>query len=399
MRLSKEKEILYLLAAVNFTHIMDVMIMMPLGDIFMDRFHINPTQFSILISCYSIAAFFSSLVGAVQLDQYGRKKALLFIYAGFVLGTIACGFAQNFVMLLCFRALTGLFGGMIGALALSIVSDLYPFKRRGKAMGALTASFSAAAALGVPFGLFLTDIISWRAAFFFLGAFGLILLVIIFFRVPFLRSHLKEVEENPGLKQVIRQIWGDMNQINALLLGFILVFGHYIIIPFITPYMTRNVGFEQHEITYMYFIGGVLTVFTAPLFGRMTDRIGAQKVFVALMLISFIPVWIITNMGPTPVILALVVTSLFFIFGSGRMIAPQTMITAAVGPANRGSFMSVKSAMQQLAIASSAFLGGIIIQFNNARQLVHYEWIGYLSIAISILAIFMSRKLKVAAGN
>ncbi|MEM7102942.1 MAG: MFS transporter [Bacteroidota bacterium] len=396
----QERFILFLLAAVNFTNIVDSMIMMPLGDIFMTLFGINPQQFGWLVSAYSIGAFISAMVGMFFIDRFDRKRALLFIYTGFVIGTLVTPFATTYPMILAIRFGTGLFGGMIGALVLSVVSDIFPFKRRGSAMGVLMAAFSAAAALGVPLGLYLTTQFSWHAPFYFIGSVGGLILMVILIKFPSMTNHFEAVNREQGFLETITNITSDRNQVNALSTGIILILGHFIIIPFIAPYMTRNVGFSQNDITLLYFIGGSLTVFTAPMFGRMIDRLGAMRMFAILMVLSFIPVVWLTNLGVTPIPVALFVTSLFFVLGSGRMIAPQAMITASVGPKNRGSFMSVKSAMQQLAIALSAIISGAIVTFEEGTEsLVGYEWVGYLSIIFSIIAILMARRLKVAKGN
>ena len=395
-----EKFIVYSLAAANFTHIMDVMIMMPLGDTFMRIFEINPQQFSLLVASYAIAAFCSSLLAVSYLDTFDRKNVLLFIYTGFTLGTFMCGFSTSYEMLLFFRFLSGFFGGVLGALVLSVISDVFPFERRGKAVGMLMAGFSAASALGVPVGLYLADLFSWRVPFFVVSGMAFILLVLFYFRFPSLNSHLQDLDKNRSIFRILKSIFSDSNQRNALILGIVLVLGHFLIIPFIAPYMTRNVGFTLRQISYIYFFGGALTVFSAPYFGKLTDRFGVQKVFQTLVVLSFIPVLAITHMPKVAIPYALIVTSLFFVLGSGRMIPPQTLITAAVGRENRGSFMSVKSALQQLGVAlASALSGFIVVQNDVTNKLENYNWVGYLSILILIISIYLARKIRVAEGN
>lgn len=284
-------------------------------------------------------------------------------------------------------------------------------------MGVLMAAFSAAAALGVPLGLFLADRFSWEAPFLFVGGVGVLLILNIFLRFPQMVEHIQSEKVEPSgagdvldtlsnvrvrkksLSFILREIFSDQNQVRALTLSFVLILGHFLIIPFIAPYMTRNVGFSQAQITYIYFLGGIFTVFSAPLVGKLTDRFGAKRLFPILMVLSFIPTLWITHMPETLVPVALIATSLFFVLGSGRMIPPQAMITAAVGPSNRGSFMSVKSAFQQAAIALASVLSGLIVTTGEAERLIGYNWVGYFAIVVCLLAIFLSRNLKVAAGN
>ena len=395
----QELLIVVTLAFINFTHIMDSMIMMPLGDMFMNLFDIGPQEFSLLVSSYALAAFASSILAVFYLDVFDRRKALIFIYTGFVVGTIACGFAPSYPYLLVIRFLTGLFGGVIGAMALSIVSDIFPFQRRGKAIGYIMAGFSAAAALGVPIGLLLADKFSWNMPFFAVGGTGLALLGTILLTFPSLSTHLDSIDKNRSFKNVFGKVFLDRNQTIALIAGMVLVLGHFLIIPFIAPYMTRNVGFTQGQITLIYLIGGSLTVFTSPMFGRLTDKYGVVPVYTIVMLASFAPVIWITNMPPSPVWLGLVATSVFFVVATGRMIPPQTLITAAASPQTRGSFMSIKSALQQLAIALASAISGAIVIFDSDLSLDRYEIVGYLSIAICIVALVLVPRIRVAEGN
>jgi predicted MFS family arabinose efflux permease len=398
-QIQSRRLVLYTLALVNFTHIVDSMLIMPLGDLFITQFDISPGAYSILVSAYAFAAFISSLVGVFLLDRFDRKSALLFIYFGFGVGTLGCAFMNSYESLLILRVITGFFGGMIGALVLSIISDLYKFKERGTAMGILFAAFSTASALGVPIGIYLAANGNWQLPFMILGIVALIIGLFVFIAFPNMTSHLSEQTEKIQFKKTILNITGDANQLNALLAGFILVISHFSIIPFISPYMIKNVGFTQLEVSYQFFFGGLATIVSAPIIGRLTDRFGVMKVFTIVMFISFIPTMVITYMGAQPLWYALIFTTLFFIFASGRMISPNTIITAAAGQSNRGSFMSIKSALQQLAIGIASYMSGLIVTINGEGKYEHYEWVGYISCIVGIFAIYTVSKIKVAKGN
>ena len=397
--MEQKRLILFTLALVNFTHIVDAMLIMPLGDIFIEMFQINAQQYSLLVSSYALAAFFSSLFGVFYLDLFDRKKALLFIYTGFAIGTFLCAFAESYIMLLSLRFLTGAFGGLIGALVLSVISDIFPFKERGQAMGVLMSAFAAASALGVPIGIYLAAKGSWQWPFFGIGILGMIISLFMYFRFPALKDHLSQVDPNRSFLRTIRAITSDLNQVNALGAGFIIVLAHFLIIPFISPYMIKNVGLSQLEISYQFFFGGLATVISSPFIGKVVDRFGVMPVFSTVMVFSFIPTVWITNLGVAPLWYAIVVTTLFFIFGSGRMIPPNTIITAATGVSNRGSFMSVKSALQQLAIALASIISGMVVYLTPENQFAGYHWVGYLSIAIGLLSIYLLSRIKVAQGN
>src|SRR5690606_20938869 len=109
---TKERVIVLILAGLNFTHILDFMIMMPLGNYLMPSFNISPEQFSFLVSAYSISAFVAGIIAALIVDKFDRKKVLTFSYIGFVLGTLACGLADSYWLLMGARVVAGLFGGI-----------------------------------------------------------------------------------------------------------------------------------------------------------------------------------------------------------------------------------------------------------------------------------------------
>lgn len=394
----QKRFILIALAAVNFTHIVDSMLIMPLGDIFISEFGLNPDEYSWLVSSYAFAAFFSSLLGIFLLDRLDRKHALLFLYAGFSLATLATSWCNNFVSLLIIRLITGLFGGMIGAVVLSIVSDIYAFSERGRAMGIIFAAFSVASALGVPAGIFLAGWGSWKLPFIIIGLLGFMIWMFIWWIFPSMSSH-KLSHEGRHYLQGIRFIFRDKNQLIALVAAFTLVLGHFMIIPFISPYMIRNVGLSQIEISYQFLLGGMATVITSPYIGKLTDRIGVMKVFTWMMALSFIPTLLITNLPATSLWISLLCTTLFFIFGSGRMISPNTLITAAAPPKHRGSFMSLKSATQQLAIGLSAFLSGQIVVLGENNLYSGYYKIGFLAIFFGLITIWLMNHVRVAEGN
>ncbi|MFN3940735.1 MAG: MFS transporter, partial [Chitinophagales bacterium] len=235
-----ERLIVILLASINFTHILDFMIMMPLGPQLMRIFEITPAQFSILVAAYTFSAFTSGLIAAFFVDRFDRKKVLLFGYTGFILGTLGCAVAPDYITLMSARIVAGLFGGLIGAQVLSIIGDIFPFERRGVAMGALTAAFSLASVVGVPIGLFLANITSWHAPFFLVGGLAIIILILVFRFIPSMDTHLENYTPKKFF-HVYTNIIADPNQQRALLLSIIMMLGHFSIIPFIAKYMVSNV--------------------------------------------------------------------------------------------------------------------------------------------------------------
>lgn len=393
--LSKESLLLLILASIQFAHIIDFMIIMPLGPQMMRVFTITPTQFSWLVSSYEIAAGIMGLLGAFMIDRFDRKTALITLFIGFTIGTFLCAVAPSFEFLLATRCITGAFGGVLGAVVLAVVGDAFEPSKRSGAMGTVMAAFSAASVFGVPFGLAIATYFNWRAPFIFLGVLSILVLLGIYFYVPNMRGHFEgAVKGQNSPKVVFGNVIKNKNQQKALLFMVLLMFGQFTIIPFISMTMVSNVGFSEAQLTLIYLLGGGATIFTSPAIGRLADRKGNLPVYIVFALLNLIPLYIITNLGHTPIYYVLMVTTIFFVFSGGRMIPAMSMITSSVLPQNRGSFMSMNSAVQQLAAAISASVGGAIIIENTNGTIGNYEYVGYIALFCSVLAILISRTLK-----
>lgn len=397
-----EKIILYILAAINFSNIMDFMIMMPLGPQLMRLFEIGPKEFSVIVSSYTFSAFASGMLSSLFIDRFDRKKSLMLMYTGFVVGTALCGLSNSYYILMMARIFTGLFGGVIGATVLSIVGDVIPFERRGQAMGIVMAAFSVASVFGVPFGLFIATHSSfgWQAPFLFLALLGSPVLYFINRYLPPINKHLQTGEKREHIFKAISVILEDRKQRKAIFLSMVMMLGHFTIIPFISPSMVANVGFSESQLQYIYLVGGGVTVFTSPYIGKLADKFGKFKVFAIFASLCAFPVFAITNMPPIHIAYALVVAAIFFILVSGRMIPMQAMITASVNPKYRGSFMSINSSLQQLmAGLGSLFAGMIIVKDEASGHLLNYAYVGYFSIFMGLMAIIIARGLRTPEGE
>ena len=390
----KELIILFLLSSINFTHILDFMIMMPLGNYLMSYFHINTQQFSLIVSAYSYSAFATGILAAFVVDNFDRKKVLLFGYSGFIIGTLLCGFAPSFKWLVAARVMAGLFGGLIGAQVLAIVADTFIYEKRGRAMGYLMASFSVASVIGVPVSLYLSNIFSWHAPFIFVGVLGILIIPLVMIFLPSMTKHIIQSEARRKISETFAVIFSRPESLVALALSAFLMLGHFIIIPFLNPYMEFNVGFTKDQIPLIYIVGGIATLISAPIFGRMADQYGKLRIFIICGFLALPFIFIITNLPVLQFYLALIFTGLWFVFANGRGIASQAMISNAVESQYRGSFMSFNSSLQQLFIGTASFFSGLIVTNNAAKRIQNFEWAGYVSIFVLLGCIFLGALLS-----
>jgi MFS transporter, DHA1 family, inner membrane transport protein len=394
----KERMLLFLLASINFTHIMDFMIIMPLGGYLIPLFKISPQQFSLIVSSYTFTAGIVGFSAAFFVDRFNRKTVLLTGYSGFIIGTFACGFANSYELLIAARILAGGFGGLIGAQVLSIVADSFEFERRGRAMGVLMMAFAFASAIGVPTGLTLAQSYGWHAPFMIIGSLGLIIITLVSFYVPNMTGHIQAKQNQTKPLDVIRNIVANSNQKRALLLMITLMLAHFSIIPFIAPFMEFNIGFTKDQVTMIYFSGGIASMITGPLVGVLSDKYGKLKMFMIFSLLSIIPVYMITNMAKIEYTYVIAVTVAFFVFAGGRIIPAQAMITSVVHPQHRGGFMSINSSLQQLSTGMSALLAGFIVAKEEITgNLLNYHYVGYIGIALTFLCVYLASRVKAVA--
>lgn len=380
-----------LMAAIQFSHIVDFMILMPLGPQLMRMFNITPQAFGLLVSSYTFAAGISGFLASFFVDRFDRKSCLLFFYIGFAVSTLACAWAPSYEYLLIARCLAGMFGGVLGSLVLSIVSDAISYERRGSAMGIVMGSFSVASVMGVPFSLYLANKYSWHAPFIFLGLISFPVILLAMKYIPSMNAHVRKGGGHSPWDS-IAHILRTPNQQLALVFMFCLVLGQFSVIPFLSPSFVANAGLREDQLPLIYLFGGLCSMVASPTVGRLADRFGKKKVFSASVLLSMIPLWVITHLHQQPVWLVLVVSSSFFIVMSGRMVPAMAMISSTATPEYRGSFMSISSAVQQLSAAIASWVAGVIIVGGEGGQLLNFEIVGYIAIGFSVCALLTAPK-------
>ncbi len=390
---TKEKILIVILASINFTHILDFMIMMPLGNYLMPYFKISTQQFTLLVAAYTLSAGISGFVAAFFVDRFDRKKILLVGYTGFLLGTIACGFAPSYHWLLAARLLAGIFGGLIGAQVLSIVSDVFVYERRGTAMGAVMSSFSIASTIGVPFALYLANLFSWHAPFLLVGFLGIALLPLIYKYVPAMNDHIQKRENSESRLEVFKIVWRNPIQRLALLFSGMIMMGHFLIIPFINPYLEFNNSYSKTQTPMVYLVGGIAAFFAANILGKLSDRYGKLKIFTICILLSLPLVIVITMLPPISFSIVLVLFALWFTVATGRGVTAQALISNVVEPQKRGSFMSFNSSVQQLGTAAASLIAGFIVIGESGAKIYRYEWLGYLSVIILLICAYLGYKI------
>lgn len=389
----RERWLLLTLAGIQFTHILDFMIMMPLGPQFTALFGISNAQFGLLVSAYTLSAGLSGLMAATYIDRFSRKQLLLTMYILFGLATLACGLAPGYGELMVARVAAGLFGGVLSALSQTIVADVIPFERRGRAMSVVMTSFSVSTVAGVPLGLFLAAHLSWHAPFFGIAALVGLLALGAWQTLPALDAHLHH-PDRPSVWRGIGQVLSQANHLKAFGVSGLMMFASFTVIPYITIYLQSNAGMLASQVPWIYLCGGVATLLSARYVGRLTDRVGKVRVFRRLAVWVALPLMATTLSQGLPLWGLLLISTSFFVLMSARMIPGMAMISSAVEPRWRGTFMTLNSAVQSASMGLAALVAGLIIGRNEAGQLTFYEVAGALGVVASLLSAWLAGRLQ-----
>jgi predicted MFS family arabinose efflux permease len=392
-----ERTILLTLAAVQFTHILDYMIMMPLGPGLMNEFSLSPAQFSQLVAAYGIAAALAGLLGVFFLDRIDRKRALAALYVGFSLATLGCALAPTHLALLAARLAAGACGGLAGAVVVAMVADVVPLERRGRGMAFVMAAFPLASVAGIPLGIALSNQLGWHAPFYLLAGLGLPILLAIARFLP-RRPPAPSATRLSAIAQV-RKVLAQPVHWRGFAVTAALITAGGCVIPFMAPSLVANAGLTQELLPLVYFFGGAATFVSTPIIGRLTDRHDKLHVLAALTLPAVAAVLLVTHLGPSPLWAVLLITTLFFVGMSGRFGPATTLVANAVEPRYRGGFMSLNSAVQQAAGAGANLLGGALITRDAAGHLLGYGRVGWLSVVAFLLTLVLAHRLRAAAPH
>jgi predicted MFS family arabinose efflux permease len=404
----REWGFLLVLAAIQFTVILDFMIIMPLQLAYHRQWpDLTPFGFGIIVGSYAMSAGFSGLFGAFFTDRFDRKKSMLVLLAGFTIGTFLCGIAPDYVSLVAGRVVAGAFGGIIGAVSLAIIGDLFHDARRGRATGVLMWGFSLATILGVPSGLFLKKFEGGAGVpFIALALFSLVIWVIAIFILPQVRSHI--ADQKKGLLGSLLPVMTDATHLRAYLSMFFMVASSFLIFPSLAEFVVANVGLsEDWELPWVYICGGAATIISLPVIGWFSDRWGKREMFRVFGSLTVVPILLSTNLdvllnGVTNralvVGLTLACTTLFMVVTSGRSVPALAMITASSRPRYRGSFLSFNAAVQQFAGAIAAGVAGfILVQKDENSPIGNFPIVGLLGVAMTVVSVVLAELLRPAA--
>ncbi|OJT21860.1 MFS transporter [Archangium sp. Cb G35] len=385
--LGRERWMLLLLAAVQFTHMMDFMIVMPLGPEFMRLFGISAASFGVLVSAYTLASAVMGLFGGLWLDRFDRKRTLLALFAGFIAATLMCGAADGYLGLLAARTVAGACAGLMSAVIQAIIGDLIPVERRGRAIGTVMASYGLSAVAGVPSGLWLASLWGWRSPFWAIGALAAGAWLGLLVLLPAIDRHLSSTREAPGAT-VPASLWAPQLALGWVL-TFSVVFSGFLLIPYLSPFMVGNLGLRMQDLSWIYLCGGAASLLSARGIGRLVDRHGPARVLGGLLIGTTVPYLVFSHLSASPLPVVAGVFVLFMGLTSGRVIPTVALVASRVPPALRGRYLAVNMAASDGASGLGAWVSGLLISVAPGGALVGFGLVGWIAVGVTGCALFI----------
>ncbi|HNE18448.1 MAG TPA: MFS transporter, partial [Turneriella sp.] len=342
-----EKFLIAILTILQFTVILDFMVLSPLGAILMPALSINPQQFGWVVSAYAFSAGASGLLAAGFADRFDRKRMLLVFYTGFLAGTLLCGLAPDYHTLLAARVVTGIFGGVISAIAFAIVTDVFAFAARGRVMGFLQMAFASSQVLGIPVGLYVANKFNWHAPFLLIVGLGLPVGAVIVLKMKPIDAHLALKIDKSPFHHLLTTI-SKPRYLRGFAATTLLATGGFMLMPFGSAFGTGNLGLSNDDLPTLYMVTGITAMIAGPIAGRLSDTIGKYKIFTIGSTVGIILVLIYTQLGRSPLWLVMLITAALFASITARIVGASALMSGVPAPQDRGAFMGVSSAFQQI---------------------------------------------------
>ncbi len=389
-----QKVVIAILIFLQFTIILDFMIISPLGAILMPALNMSAKEFGFVVSAYAFSAGFSGLLAAGFADRFDRKKMLIIFYLGFIIGTFLCGIANSYVFLLFARIFTGLFGGVISSIVLAITADLFEFELRGRVMGLLQTAFASSQVLGLPLSLYLSNHFGWHWPFMFIVIVGLIVGIFIIKFLQPIDRHLKFKSDQLPIPHIIKTVQ-NTKYLNAFTTTALVSLGGFLIMPFASAFTVNNLGIPMEQLPIIYLSTGIASLVLGPLIGRTADQYGKFNVFIFGALVTVAIILVYTNLGKTSLANVILTNIILFIGILSRIIPSQALLSAIPLPTDRGAFMSVNSSMQQIAGGLASVISGSLIVVSSEGYISNFNVLGYvmtLTTAISIYTMYRIHK-------
>jgi predicted MFS family arabinose efflux permease len=365
-----------LLLTLFFLGNLDVQIISPILPALTESFDVTVLLAGISVSAYSISGAFWALIVGPLSDRHGRIIFLRIAAICFGLASAIAFLASEFGYFIFARALAGFAGGTFTACIIAQVADLFPYGRRGRAMGLVGAVYSLAAVVGVPVGAIVASNYGWRMIYLFFGIIAIIMAALLtgkFQKLATAQSELIDPSKSSNGHQVTgfgkmvsRQIleylhfWANGKTRNGLILAVAIAATSTSLMTYLGAWLADDFSLQGTGFALVFLAAGLSTVIGSLVGGILADKIGKP----ALVAISSIAVALV--LLTTSFIQSIFAVYAFCIAGGLFLALRQgpyeALLTELVPSHRRGAYIAMRSTTAKLAIAAAVAIAGFLYQ-------------------------------------
>ena len=356
-----ERKVVWLAALIQLANVIEFMIILPLGPDLTVGIGIPSSNMGLLGGIYTFAAAFSAILVAPYLDRFDRKKAVIFFLIGLSIGTYLYSLALDTYSMLAGRTLSGIFGGPLTALSMSMVIDLVHVARRGRSIAIVTSAFTISSVLGIPLTLELAGIFDWKMPFITIAGFTILVAVAIFITLPSMSGHIDKTTSTSQKVPLLSMLKKPEIRQTYLILS-LQSFAQFMLFAGSLNYFIFNLGFPRDDLSIIYIIGGALSFAAMMLTGRIIDFYGNRLL---LFILTIVYVFILYDgCMHTPFM------SVTFIFNSFMLCAAimgaiaSTIASETPGDKERAAYMYLQSICRHLAAGAGFLISSLVFTTN-----------------------------------
>lgn len=344
---------------------------------------ISEAYLGLIVGVYSVSLGISALFAGSLSDRVGRRRMLKTGSLLMGLSLLLHVFAINFSLLILFRLLAGISGGLLTGTCVSYVRDYFPYEKRGKANGIIITGSALGQIAGIPLGILLAERLGFSSPFFVLGLLMLMAFVLIHFCVP--QPITIRVKHKVAAGETMQQYWSIIRQPvyqRAALAYILMFFSVTIYLIYFPKWLTETKAATSAELAFVFLIGGVASLFGGPFAGWLADRIGRTSVTITASMVMA------GAMGVSMFFLldAMIISAIFFVVMlclSGRSIAFQSGVSDMTSVADRGKAMNLMISLGQIGMAGGSTIAGLI--YSNMGFMVNTILAIISSMAMALL--------------
>jgi predicted MFS family arabinose efflux permease len=393
---SYQIQLLICIAGLLFTMVLDFMLLPAISAMVMPALDLSTSQFGYVVSAYSISAGTSALIFSTFADRFERKKLLMFIYTGFLIGILFSALAQGFWMLIAARVFTGIFGGVVAAICYAMVSEIFSLQQRGRAMGSLHVAFALCQVLGLPAAIYIASRYQWQVAYFITLSAGLLFYVLSLFIIKPITGHLAQ-QDNVSSK--LKGIVTTPSYWYVFANNVTIVIADVLFMTFASVFYVKNQLISDDELAIVFGASGIATILLSPLIGKLADKTSHFKVFAIGTGIAATMIITISQLHEAGIIRVVVCNTLLFTGMAGRMICSGALGLEIPKPTDRGSFMTFDSALQLICAGLAATAAGWIVFQDEDGKMLNYPVLSIIVVVLFGITLFFTLKISSKATS